>query len=431
VNSSKTPIMAKHIRAAIISTVLLAQLTASGYAAESLTLDEAVTTALKNHPQVVEARENLHGAEARTGQALANYYPQIYIAADWSKGRSFLTPTESLKETEVNTDALYLKQTIYDFGRIAGAVEAARGNRKAAAETLAVTRQDIAFRVRNAFYLALAAEKQVVAVGETVKAREEVYRQAREYFNQGIRAKVDVARAEANMFAARTSLIQAENNREIARVELANAMGVPVLGDCSLGELSAIQTPLPEQSQAQQEALTNRAELKRLNALQNSAEANLKTARSGYLPTLSGTASVGYADKDLPPGGNVWAVGLNLTVPLFSGFSTVEQVKEAAASLRAVEAQQNNEHLQIVKDVESAWLGVKEATARMASTEKEVAAATENQTLAMGRYQEGVGNIIEVTDAQSQALDAETAHIQAVYDYYTALARLDRAVGKE
>ena len=65
------------------------------------------------------------------------------------------------------------------------------------------------------------------------------------------------------------------------------------------------------------------------------------------------------------------------------------------------------------------------------STEKEVAAATENQTLAMGRYQEGVGNIIEVTDAQSQALDAETAHIQAIYDYYTALARLDRAVGKE
>ena len=51
--------------------------------------------------------------------------------------------------------------------------------------------------------------------------------------------------------------------------------------------------------------------------------------------------------------------------------------------------------------------------------------------LVIERYQEGVGNIIEVTDAQSQALDAETAHIQAIYDYHTALARLDRAVGKE
>lgn len=401
------------------------------YAAAPLTLDEALGIALKNHPQLIEAKENLNGAEARTGQASANYYPQISIAADWSKGRSFLTPLESIRKTEVHTDALYFKQTICDFGRTAGAVEAARGNSAAAAEALAITRQDIAFRVRTAYYLLLATEKQVIATRETVEAREAVFRQAQEFFNQGIRAKVDVARAEANLFAAKTTLIRAENNREIVRVELANAMGVPSLGDRSLAEPLAVHTPLPERSQAQQEAFANRAELKRLNALQNSAAATLKTARSSYLPTLSGTASVGYAERDFPPGGNVWAVGLNLTVPLFTGFSTVEQVKEAAATLRAVEAQQNNQRLQIVKDVESGLLGGIEATARMSSTDKEVAAARENQTLALGRYQEGVGNIIEVTDAQSQALDAETAHIQAVYDYYTALARLDRAVGKE
>ena len=396
-----------------------------------LTLDEAVTAALKNHPQVVESKENLNGAEARTGQALANYYPQINIAADWSRGRSFFAVKESVLNADVNTDALYLKQTIYDFGRTAGAVEAARGNSAAAAETLAVTRQDIAFRVRAAYYLLLAAEKQVVAVRETVRGREAVYRQAQEFFNQGIRAKVDVTRAEANMFAARTSLIRAENNLEIARVELANAMGVPSLEDRTLVEPVTASVAVPERNRVQIEAFANRAELKRLNALKGAAAANLKTARSGYLPILSGTANVGYADRDFPPGGNVWAVGLNLTVPLFSGFSTVEQEKEAVASLRAVEAQRNDQKLQIVKDVDSAWLGVREASARILSTEKEEAAARENRTLSMGRYQEGVGNIIEVTDAQSQALDAETAHIQAIYDYHTALARLDRAVGKE
>lgn len=401
------------------------------YAATSLTLDEALTTALKNHPQAVEAREDLHGAEARTGQALANYYPQINIAADWSKGRSFLTPLESIRETEVHTDALYLKQTIYDFGRTAGAVAAARGNRTAAAEALAITRQDISFRVRSAYYLLLAAGKQVIAVRETVRLKEEVYRQAQEFFNQGIRPKVDVTRAEANLFAAKTALIRAENNRELARVELANAIGVPSLEERALVEPSAARTPLPERSLVREEALAGRAELKRLDALKGGAGATLKTARSGHLPTLSGTASVGYADRDFPPDGNVWAVGLNLTVPLFSGFATVEQEREAVAGLRAVEARQNDQRLQIVRDVESAWLGVKEAVARMASTEKEVAAAGENRALAMGRYQEGVGNIIEVTDAQSLAIDAETAHIQAVYDYHTALARLDRAVGKE
>lgn len=400
-------------------------------AAEPLRLDEAVATALKNHPQVLEARANLHAAEARTGQALAGYYPQITIASDWSKGRSFFPVKESAMNADVTSDGLYLKQTIYDFGRTAGAVEAARGNSSAATDALAITRQDLAFRVRNGFYLLLAAEKQVAALDETVKAREAVFRQAREFFAQGVRAKVDVARAEANLYAARTELIKADNNRAIARVELANAMGIPSLEDRPLAESPQSPLTVPELPRVRQDAFANRAELKRLAALETSAAAALKSAKSGYLPTLSGTASVGYADRDFPPGSSVWGVGLNLTIPLFSGFSTTEQVKEAVALQSAVAAQKSNQRLQIGKEVETAWLGIGEASARMASTEKEVAAAEENRALAEGRYQEGVGTIIEVTDAQSQALDAQTAHIQAVYDYQTAVARLDRAVGKD
>jgi len=242
---------------------------------------------------------------------------------------------------------------------------------------------------------------------------------------------VDVARAEANLFTAKTALIRAENNREIARVELANAMGIASLGERALAEPAPVSLPLPERSHAQQEAIRNRAELQQLTALKAAASANLKSAKSSYLPILSGTANIGYADRDFPPPGNVWAVGLNLSMPLFSGFSSVEQVRETSANISAIEARQSNLKLQIIKEVESAWLGGNEAAARMVSTDKEVAAANENRALAEERYHEGVGSIIEVTDAQSQALDAQTAHIQAMYDYYTALARLDRAIGKE
>ena len=402
------------------------------YAAEPLTLDEAIRTAMENHPEVIEARENLHGAEARTGRALANYYPQINFAADWSKGRSFLTAQEDIRPTEVYSAGLYLKQTIYDFGRTSGAVDAARSTRGAADHALTVTRQDLALRARSAFYLLLASEKQVVAVREAVKAREDVYRQAQEFFNQGIRAKIDVARAEAAFFAAKTSLIRVENNREIARIELANAMGQASLGERPLVEPSPpALSSLPERGSSQQEALRNRAELQQLAALKAAASGNLKSAKSSYLPVLSGTASIGYADQEFLPTGNVWGVGLNLTVPLFSGFSSVAEVREATATTNAIEARQNNLQLQITKEVESAWLAGNEAAARLASTEKEVAAANESKMLAEGRYQEGVGSIIEVTDAQSQALDARTAGIQAMYDYYTALVRLDRAMGKE
>ena len=401
----------------------------TSWAVQPLTLDEALTATLKNHPLVMEAKGNLQGAEARTGQALAAYYPQINFTADWANGRSFIIAQESIRSTELNSEALNLRQTIYDFGRSSGAVAAARGNREAADQTLTVTRQELTLRVRSAYYLVLAAEKQVVAVRENVSARENVYRQTREFFSQGIRAKVDLARAVATLYAAKTALIRAESNREIARVELANAMGVSSLGERTLAEPSLLPLILPERSSSLDAALHNRAELQQMAAVKAAASGTLRTARSSYLPVITGIATVGYAERSFPPTGNVWGVGLNLTVPLFSGFMSMELVREATATLSSIEARQENLKLQIIREVESAWLSGNEAAARMISTEKEVVASDESRALAEGRYQEGVGSIIEVTDAQAQALDASTARIQALFDYYTARARLDRAVG--
>lgn len=416
----------------IIPVFLAALLFSSqALAAPSLTLEESLEMALQRHPRLAEARETLAGAEARAGQSLANYYPQISITADWSKGRTFLTPLESIRPTEVHTEGVYLKQTIYDFGRTSGAAEATRMHRDAAHEAVAVTRQEVVLRVSNAYYLLLAAEKQVIATGETLKAREVVFRQAQEFFGQGIRARVDVARAEANLYLARSDLIRAEGVLERAKVELANSMGLESLGERKVQEPTSPPRSLPQRSLLVQEALLNRAELRQLADLKSASSATLRAAKGSYLPVLSGTASVGYAGRDFPPGGNVWGVGVNLTIPLFSGFSSVEQVREASADIGAIAARQQDLRLQIVKEVESAWLAASDSLARVTSTAKAVVAAQESRALAEGRYQEGVGSIIEVTDAQTQSLEAETGHIQAEYDYRIALASLDRAVGKE
>ena len=106
------------------------------YATSTLTLDEALEVALNNHPQIVEAKENLRGSEARSGLAQANYYPQVNFAADWNKGRTYFAAQENIKTTEVNTAALYLKQTIYDFGRTSWVVDAAHSNYEAAEKAL-------------------------------------------------------------------------------------------------------------------------------------------------------------------------------------------------------------------------------------------------------------------------------------------------------
>ncbi|MBI5444721.1 MAG: TolC family protein [Deltaproteobacteria bacterium] len=419
------------MRLFVILALLLAFVATPVFATEPLTLDEALATALEHHPLAAEAQENVNAAEARIGQARAGYFPQVSGTADGANARSYFPTLGDTKRADVYTVALSVKQTLWDFGRTAGGTEAARANRSAAAETLTLTRQDLAFRVKAAYYLLLGTEKEVAATEATLKVRDDLYRQAQAFFEQGVRSKVDVAKAEANLFSAKTSLLQAQNNRDLARVELANAMGLPSLDGRGLAGVSVQPAAAPGLAELQQQAYANRGELKRLDAFRAAGEGNLKTVRSEFLPTISASASYGHAGDALLPDRNVWSVGANLTVPIFSGFSTVMKERESRASLRALAAEVQNERLVVAKDVEAAWLASREASARIASTGKEVDAAKETQTLALERYREGVGSLIEVTDAQAQALSADTANIRAMFDYLLALARLDRAAGRK
>ena len=417
----------------VVFMVLLLAVAGGTWAAEPLTLAEALAVARANHPQVEEAAAGLAAAEARQGQAMAGYLPQINISADWSRGESFLTALGSIKETELTTTAVTLRQNIYDFGRTSGTYDAAKGAKRAAVQGLAATRQDVAMRVKSAWYLLHSAEQQVEASRKTVEAREALFHQAAEFFNHGVRSRVEKARSEANLFAAKSLLIRAENNRALARLELANAMGVPVLPDRPLAEAAAAGDPAVAGDVAllREEAMTARPELKRLAALAEAADAGRRAARSGYLPTLSGVASVGEAAKSVLPDGPVWTLGVAVNLPLFSGFSTREQVREAEASQRGVAAQLSNQRLLVIRDVDAAWLGVQEAKARREASESEAMAAREGETLAMARYREGVGSLVEAIDAQAQAMNAETALIQAGYDQCVAAVRLERALGRE
>jgi outer membrane protein TolC len=197
-----------------ISLILSILAASDGYTASDLSLDEAIRTALKINPQAVISRESETAADAKARGALSAYYPQLSIGVDWNKGRSFLTAVESIKPTEVTTGSLNLRQTIYDFGHTAGVVDAARNIKKAETEMVAVTGKNIVFRVRAAFFRSLAADKQVLSVRSSVKDRAELFRQSQEFFKEGIRARIDVAKAEANLYAARTLLSQAENTRD-------------------------------------------------------------------------------------------------------------------------------------------------------------------------------------------------------------------------
>ena len=121
---------------------------------------------------------------------------------------------------------------------------------------------------------------------------------------------------------------------------------------------------------------------------------------------------------------------LTLTVPLFAEFTIRPDIERNVREYHAVKAQQDEQRQRIALEVEESYLAVLEAGERIKANEAQKKSAKENLDLANGRYQVGVGSIIEITEAQVVHTRAQTDHIRSIYDHKLAEARLARAMGK-
>jgi TolC family type I secretion outer membrane protein len=396
-----------------------------------LTLLECINIALRNHPVLRGASEAVNASAARVGQAESAYYPQLSLDAGYSKYDSFQPNFDRRFKAEPYTAGINLSQNIYDFGRTSNRVCAAEGGLDASKQGYKLARQALVLRVKYAYFGYLRAKRVLAVSEETVRLREQVQTQATEFYKEGLRAQIDVTKAEANYFEARTSLIQARNALRIARTELENALAQAIPAEVALQDSLEKQGPSVALDEALKEAFARRPEWLEMLAAKRIAKADYQAAYSGYFPTLSGNAGYGYIENDFPPGEKDWLVGVKVSVPLFSGFLTREQVNEARHKLKGVDASEANLKLDLAKEVEQALLNLKESEERILSTRKAMEAAKENMQLAQARYAEGIGTIIEVTDAQVQEYNAETNYAQALYDLKTAEAVQDRVTGRE
>jgi outer membrane protein TolC len=196
--------------------------------------------------------------------------------------------------------------------------------------------------------------------------------------------------------------------------------------------MTAIPFSLEE---ARERAYAQRPELKSFEAQRRAQDQNIAVARRGHLPDLNFDASYGRR-HDSDTGANTfplqpaWSVGLILNIPIFDGFRTTNRVEETVRNYWVIRAQEEAQRQQVALDVEQAYLSLVELQERIKANEAAANAAKENLDLATGRYQVGVGSIIEVTDAQTLYTDAQITYIRALYQYKIAEAQLSRAIGE-
>ncbi|HAK88542.1 MAG TPA: TolC family protein [Nitrospiraceae bacterium] len=396
---------------------------------ELLTLQRCLEIALKRQPNIIAARNIVTANESRVGQAKANYYPQLDVSSGYSKIAPVPTAT-SLSSNAVDqyTSSIGLKQNIYDFGKTSTQVKIQKFNTDAAKLDLESVSEQIVFNVKQAYYGVLQARKNRTVTEEAVMQFEHHLGQAKGFFEMGIRSKFDVTKAEVDLSAAKLNLIRADNAFKIAIVSLNNAMGVIGASDYVLEDILEFKNYEIIFDDATAKAFGNRNDMQAIAARRKALEENVELAKTNYYPALTGNAAYNWGGSKFPLEDG-WNVGATITLPIFSGFLTKNQIAEAEANLNVIKANEDLLRQNVYFEVQQAFLNLKEAESRIPTAELAVKQATENLDIANGRYTAGVGNPIEVTDAQVAYSNAKTAYIQALSDYKVAQAALEKAMG--
>ena len=317
--------------------------------------------------------------------------------------------------------------------------EAKAGSRVASGE-LERVRDLVVQNVRQAYFSLLQA-RRLVGVADAALARSELnLRSARGFFDVGTKPKSDVTRAEVEVANARVDVIRARNLVRLSETSLANALGLEATVPIEIEDTLTYEPVTLDSTQLLAEALGNRPELRQSQAQLDAARAQLSGAKARYLPDLTvlGTAGTSSDDAVVSTDGfasslnfaDSWSITGQLTWNLFEGFFTQARVKETQALVETARANYDGTELQVRLEVEQAYIAVVEAAERYGATEKAVESAQENLRLAQGRYDAGVGTILELTEAQLSLTNAEADSVRAVTDYRVGLATLDRVVGR-
>jgi outer membrane protein len=406
-----------------------------------LNLDQCIELALKYQPNLQASQASIEAQKARVEQALAAYYPQINFNATYNTAtNNFLTVgggtagvarnNSSWTFSDIFAMGPTVNQLIYDFGRTANTVKINRENTRASEMDRDTVRLNVVLNVKQAYYSVLQTLALIQVAEETLNQNQKRLDQAKGFYEAGTRPKIDVTNAEVNLANIQLALIRAKNNYQVARVTLNNAMGLREDLQFAIERIGEFRPQLASLDAILQSAYARRPEILQLKARQRGQEGAIDLARSGYYPILSGNA--GHLWRTNQPFNDMqwdWNLGATLTIPIFSGFSTTNQIAEGKALLKNLEAQEESLRQNIRLEAEQAYIGLKEAIESITVTEKSVSQAKENYDLASGRYQVGVGQPLEITDAEVLLANSRANYINALYNYKVAEARIDKAMG--
>lgn len=414
-------------------------------ATRTLSLAECIHIALARNPQTAVSWQTARSAAADVGHAKGESLPSIGFTSRATRSdpaelenESQTTGAEATGGTndpgpQNRYEATFgLRYLLFDGGGRKARIAGAEADLLAANFRHNAVLQDVALSVEEAYNNLLASRSFEEVAAETVRQREYQLRMAEARHDVGLVARSDVLKAQTEKADADLALVRARNNVLLARGRLATVMGLPVSTNMRIAVI-------PEEDLAQtfdeietllDEAARNRPELKAALAQIQAERAGVKVARSAFWPSVAVDTNYGWVGRDLLPDQSQWALGLDIDIPLFTGFSNTYRLIRAKSDLARAIAQRRDLLQGIDLEVWTAYWQSIEASQAIEAARTFVASADESARVAKGEYKNGTGSIVDLILAQTAATAARNRLIQARLDWRTAVARVERAVGR-
>ena len=393
-----------------------------------ISLRDCIGIAIAKHPSVISAQINTEIYKSRIVQAWAAYFPNLSAGFDYSYNRSKM-PDYSYGMHSAYFPNASAGLLLFDFGKTKTQADIAKVDYSASKFDLQNSINDIVYSVKAAYYNLLFAQKQVEVYTRTIEQFELHLQSAQKYFSIGKKPQVDVAIAEYNVGSAKLNLVKAMNTLEVAKINLANTLGLPEFANFELSDDLEKYDYTTDLEPLLQDAFTIRPDLLSYQKMVESSLLNVRSARRGFTPDLTANSSFYKGGAD-PMKETNYNVSVNLS---YSGMNLLQLKKEYDIARKSYEkslADYEQKRQSVYLEVKEAFINLNNSKETVKQSELNVEQAKAQHYHATGRYKAGLGDAIELKDSENTYMNAQLEFYQSLLDYNNDIANLERVVGR-
>jgi outer membrane protein len=400
-----------------------------------LTLSDVVDRALCSNPQTKIAWINAKAQAAIVGVSKSAYFPSLSITGSEQSLSAPLTAgaatNSSYNQSQI---AASLNYTLYDFGQRSANLENTLETLHSLNATQDATLQNVFFSAVQGYYQLLAAQALIASSKDAEKSALEAYSAADEKFKIGSATPSDRLQAKTAHSQAVLTRIQAEGTAMNALGTLANILGIEPTRKFSVAPPNVLKPDMKMETDVGRLIDLARAQRPDLIAAQaqiKAAQANVEAVKSSGLANISLSGSYSSANNNLSSTPtNSSSVGLQLTIPLFTGFSNTYNIRASQEQAALKSEQERQLSLQVSLDVWQGYQNLLTATQAVASSDDLVLSANEAEKVMLARYKGGLGSILDLLTTQSTLASARQQQIQALYTWHISKATLAKSIGQ-